>query len=155
MALYDTAGMERYTASIPPTYFRDAKAVILVYSIDCDDSMDNIPTWSGNFNICRLGESSLGLMPILVGNKADLEENRAVTHNRAIETGLLCGISSENIFEVSAKSGKGVDELFDKIALLINKTDATRPRRNTIVPGHEEEELKKSKTDKCVFCLTS
>ena len=152
--LYDTAGMERYTETIPPTYFRDAKAVVLVYSIDCDDSIGNIQMWAGNFNICRLGESSLGLTPILVGNKADLEENRAVNLNRAIETGLLCDVKPENVIEVSAKSGQGVQELFDKIALLVSKTD-TRPRRDTVIPGHEEEELKNSKTDKCMFCHTS
>ena len=71
ITLYDTAGMERFEGTIPPTYFRSARAVILVYSISSTDSINNIESWMESITPQRLeyvghiGE----ILRVIVGNK--------------------------------------------------------------------------------------
>ncbi len=137
MTLFDTAGMERFTSSIPPTYFRNAKVIILVYSIDSADSVSEMPDWIANYSINRLGNEMADIIPILVGNKCDLLESRDVSLPRVKETANLCGISEENLFEVSAYSGHGFKELFDKIAILVdNPYEKRNVKRKTIIANN-------------------
>ena len=140
--------MERYTSTIPPTYFRDAQYVLLVYSIDSDDSVSNIHTWAECFSFHRMGDAVNDINAVLVGNKADLESSRAVSSARANETALLLGIPENKVFEVSAKTGDGFDALFDSLAFSMSKSP--RPRRKTIRAGVDEEET--SKKNKKIIC---
>lgn len=135
MTLYDTAGMERYTSTIPPTYFRHAHAVILVYSVDNDESIGNIREWMENFSANRIGDSCNDMKVLLVGNKIDIMDNsRTVTEARIRETAKLCGLENEDqLYQISTKDGTNFDCLFDTLALAISTT--TRPRRKTIRAG--------------------
>ena len=122
--------MERFTGTVPPTYFRHAGVVILVYSIDNGESIGNIlKTWADNFSPNRLGESSYSLTRVLVGNKSDLEEERDVSHDRAVETARLCEVPPEMVFEMSALTGEGFDELFTKVAQILDS--AKQPTANS------------------------
>ena len=49
-------------------------------------------------------------MIYLVGNKADFEQEREVSHEKAIEW--ACQINLHKCFETSAKTGKSVEEVF-------------------------------------------
>ena len=110
--------MERYEGTVPPSYFRQAKAVIFVYSIDNPETIDNIMHWSDSVSPQRLefvgtrGE----ILRVLVGNKSDLEDDRQVSTKRGKDTAEALEIGNENFFEISAKSGKGFDELFQFVA---------------------------------------
>ena len=141
--------MERYTSTIPPTYFRDAQYVLLVYSIDSEDSISNIHTWAECFSFHRMGESVHDINAVLVGNKADMESVRAVSNARAKEIALVLGVPENKIFEISTRTGDGFDALFDSLALSMNKSP--RPRRKTIRAGINEEEST-SKKDKKRIC---
>ena len=118
ITLYDTAGMERFEATVPPTYFRNAKAVILVYAINNAESIGNITHWAESMSYQRLGSTSQSLVRALVGNKLDLDElgARQVMRNRGENTAENCEISEDMFFEVSAKTGQGVDEMFAAVA---------------------------------------
>lgn len=121
MTLFDTAGMERFTDTVPPTYFRHAGIVILVYSIDNAESIGNILNiWTDNFSPHRIGDSSYSLARVLVGNKSDLEEERDVSRDRAIETAHLCDIPMDMVFEISAQTGEGFDDVFSKLARILD-----------------------------------
>ena len=132
MTLFDTAGMERFTGTVPPTYFRHAGVVILVYSIDNAESIGNIlKTWADNFSPNRLGESSYSMTRVLVGNKSDLEEERDVSRDRAVETAHLCEVLPDMVFEVSALTGDGFEELFTKVAQILDSVQ--QPTMNSDV----------------------
>ncbi len=127
MSLYDTAGVERHMSTIPQTYFRWSKVVLLVYSIDDPDSFDSLSNWADNAIGARLG-GPLETIICLVGNKCDLDE-RMVTEDRALQYAENNDIDSELVFEVSAKDGTGVSEMFDKIALKMKPAVKTPPPR--------------------------
>ena len=152
MTLFDTAGMERFTVTIPPTYFRYAKVILLVYSIDNADSISDMPVWIGNYSINRLGDSIADAITIMLGNKADLEENRDVTIDRAKETARICGIPEENIFEISTRTGKGFDEFFDHLALLLSKSESRWKERKKTIRAHAPEENAPKKQTNCLSC---
>lgn len=149
MTLYDTAGMERYTATIPPTYFRHARAVILVYAVDNEESIGNISSWSENFSKHRIGDTVDTLKVLLVGNKVDL--NRTVSVNRVNEVAEICGIDSSLKYEISTMNNEGFDELFDDLAYLLNDTPTERRKtiRATGTPDNEEMKKKKVLCSKC------
>ena len=124
--------MERYEATVPPTYFRNAKAVILVYAINNTESIDNIIHWAESMSFQRLGNTSQSLVRALVANKLDLDdlEPRQVQKSRGKNTAEACEISEDMFFEVSAKTGEGVDEMFAAIARRI-KGPGEQEKRGT------------------------
>ena len=82
-------------------------AFLFVYSIADTPSVINIRTWYDD--IANFKDNALC---VLVGNKCDLEEDRQVTPSlvRYIADNLM--LDSDNLFEISAKTGEGFDELF-------------------------------------------
>ena len=110
--------MERYEGTVPPSYFRLARAVIFVYAIDNQESIDNIMHWSDSVSPQRLHfvGTQTEIVRLLVGNKSDLEDSRRVSVERGRDTAETLEIERENFFEVSAKNGNGCDELFQVIA---------------------------------------
>ena len=119
MTLWDTAGIERHMTTIPPTYFRSAKGVILVYSISDQETFESLTNWVEN-TVSAMGIGNQDLIKVLVGNKSDLSGERQVDIERAREFGRLYEIGEEFVREVSAKDGTGVKELFDLIGKEIN-----------------------------------
>ena len=113
MTLFDTAGIERHMSTIPPTYFRWSKVVMLVYSIDDSDTFDSLTGWSENAISARVGGETLF---VLVGNKLDLPSERRVDKSRAIMYAGNIDVETDMVFEVSALTGEGVDRMFDAIA---------------------------------------
>ena len=114
--------MERFEATVPPTYFRNAKAVVFVYAVNNQESIDNIIHWAESVSYQRLGDMSQRLIRALVANKIDLEEDeRIVEKKRGLNTAEVCEIDKEMYFEVSAKSGEGVDEMFAAVARMIKR----------------------------------
>ena len=107
--------MERFDSTVPPTYFRHARAVVFVYAINSQESIDNIVHWSESITPQRLGPQRTEMICALVGNKSD-DENREVTLKRGRDTADVCGFDKDLVFEASAKTGQGVDEMFDTIA---------------------------------------
>lgn len=119
MTLFDTAGVERYTQTIPPTYYRKAKVVILVYSVDNSDSFNAI---SSNWvDIPSSAEDTH--LTVIVGNKCDLNEDEEaeqfVPRRRAQTLASNHEIDQSLVFEISALTGKGFQELFDRVAVMM------------------------------------
>ena len=113
MTLFDTAGIERHMSTIPPTYFRWSKVVMLIYSIDDSDTFDSLTGWSENAISARFGGDTLYA---LIGNKLDLASERKVDKTRAITYASNLDIDTDMVFEVSALTGDGVEHMFNAIA---------------------------------------
>ncbi|CAI8009218.1 Ras-related protein Rab-37 [Geodia barretti] len=131
MTLYDTAGVERHTQTMLPTYFRRAKAIMLVYSIDNMESFGDIGSnWLDNSL-----NSANSARVVLVGNKVDLEDGqevggeskRVISRERAMQYAVMNDIDRSMVFEISAKTGHGVTEMFDAIVKTIDPVVQSQP----------------------------
>jgi small GTP-binding protein len=77
--IWDTAGQERYK-SITSCYYKGAKGAIVVYDITKKESFVNVDKWLQEFKKNADSDACY----ILVGNKCDLINDRAVTTEEAI-----------------------------------------------------------------------
>lgn len=102
--LYDTAGQEKFKSLIP-MYIRDANIIIVVYDISVEESFTHTEYWVNETKDLKKDNAIF----VLVGNKKDLEEKRAVPTNKANDYSKEKGFL---FYEVSAKTGEGVQELF-------------------------------------------
>ena len=68
MQIWDTAGQEKYN-SIISNYYKGTDVAIFVYSIDKEESFQNVEMWFKN-----LKENNNSSLNILIGNKKDLEK---------------------------------------------------------------------------------
>lgn len=101
----DTAGQEEYSA-MREQYMRTGEGFLLVYSITSRTSFDEIPTFQQQ--ILRVKDKDY-FPVIVVGNKCDLEAERAVSQQegRVMAENFNC-----KFIETSAKSRINVDEAF-------------------------------------------
>lgn len=132
--IWDTAGQERYK-SLAPMYYRNANAAIVVYDITQESSLERAKSWINELK----RQANQDIVIALTGNKLDLSSSErkidtAEAKNFADSEGLL-------FFEVSAKTGENIKELFTKIAnslplesqiksLKNQKIDLQRPNTN-------------------------
>lgn len=90
-------------------YYRNANCAVVVYDITQSASLTRAKAWVKELQ----HQANDNIVVALAGNKSDLEAERQVERDvaeaYAKEAGLL-------FFETSAKSGKGVNELFTAIA---------------------------------------
>lgn len=109
--IWDTAGQERYRA-LTPMYFQNAALIFLVFDLTKTETLEKISEFIDLFD----GRAPDYAKVVLVGNKADLIDERAVSE----KAGEDCAreIGAEFYFEVSAKTGMGVKDLFTRAALI-------------------------------------
>lgn len=78
MQLWDTAGQERFRAIIN-AYYRGAHGVIVVFDLTRAVTLQNVDHW---FDEIRL-HAERDVVTLLVGNKADLTDQRVVAMDTA------------------------------------------------------------------------
>ena len=147
LEVWDTAGQEQYRA-VTKMYYKDVHGVILVYDTTDTSSFDKAKFWLDDLDLHgnKMEER------ILVGSKMDLAAKREVSLYEAKK------FASERKLEwteCSAKTGDGVNEMFDiligKIVTSYNNNAAFRNlfSRSTIVsvgpPISEADEVHRSK----------
>ena len=102
--IWDTAGQERFK-TITSAYYKGSHGIILVYDITDRDSFNNITSWIGETK----KHAGPGIMRILVGNKADLNDARKVSHKEGAE---FAEREKMLFFETSAKAKINIEETF-------------------------------------------
>eukprot|EP00434_Breviolum_minutum_P019983 symbB.v1.2.017627.t1/scaffold1340.1/size241236/12 len=120
--VWDTAGQERFR-TITPAYYRAAMGVVICYDITDKASFEHIDYWLQQLE--QHGDE--GVQRVLVGNKADLNENRKVTKEEGQK---LATQYNMKFFETSAKTGQDVDEAFLSIA-----DDVVKQRYSDVQPN--------------------
>ncbi|XP_075482255.1 ras-related protein Rab11D-like [Primulina tabacum] len=102
--IWDTAGQERYRA-VTSAYYRGAMGAMLVYDITKRQTFDHIPRWLEELR----AHADKSIVIILIGNKSDLEDQRAVPTEDAKEFA-----QKEELFflETSALGATNVEEAF-------------------------------------------
>ena len=106
--IWNTAGQERYH-SLPPNYYKSAKAALVVYDITRVETFDRAKLWVKKLK--RV--ASRDIVIALAGNNLDSNSSRTVGYEEANayaeENGLIFKEMSEN-------NGTNVDEIFLEIA---------------------------------------
>ena len=78
LQIWDTAGQERFKA-ITSSYYRGAHGVIIVFDVTNKDSFKNVENWLADIEEYK----SKNVARLLVGNKADLGDERQVSSEDA------------------------------------------------------------------------
>ena len=127
--IWDTAGQEKFQ-TVAKHYYKGANGVLLTYDISKRKSFNRIEFW-----LKELKENNKidDLVIYLVGNKIDLEDKREISEEEGKKYAKENNI---NFFEASAKTGQGVNKLFNQIIKkTVDKIIASK--------GKEEAEDKK------------
>ena len=121
---WDTAGQEIFH-SLTKNFYRKADGIIIVYDITNKESFERVQDWIKS--VYDNTETYKEIQMIIVGNKIDLEEMRAVRKEDGLKIGKYYEI---DFFEASAKNAEGVNNFMIKIIgdILNNKVND----RNTI-----------------------
>ncbi|KAJ9100781.1 GTPase Ypt2 [Naganishia cerealis] len=142
LQIWDTAGQERFR-TITTAYYRGAMGILLVYDVTDEKSFQNIKTWHQNVE----QHASDGVDKILIGNKCDWDEKRAVTLEQGRQLADELGI---RFVETSAKDNEGVEEAFFTLARdiktrLIDSNPANKDGANPAEDSKSDVNLNKPK----------
>jgi Ras-related protein Rab-18 len=109
LTIWDTAGQERFR-TLTSSYYRGAAGLILVYDVTRRETFSNLAdVWLREVDLYSTVPDAVRLV---VANKCDLEEQRAVTRAEGVAFAKAHGCL---FLEVSAKSRLGVEEAFEEL----------------------------------------
>ena len=142
LQIWDTAGQEKFRG-LTPLYFRGANVALIVYAIDNIDSFHSVEKW-----LSRLKESAGNEVHLfLVANKIDNIAYKVVESNEGQELAEKIGTV---FYEVSAKTGQGVDDLFAEIPEAFDNQSDQQSNTSTIkIDRKSSSKKRKSKLKKC------
>ena len=111
LQIWDTGGQERFS-SIRPMYYRGSLGALLIFDLTNSATFEHLPGWIEEVRANVKNEIPL----LLVGNKSDLVEQRAVSLEE-----INFFTKDFNLFymETSAKTGEGVGDCFYILACLM------------------------------------
>ncbi|MFX1280139.1 MAG: GTP-binding protein [Promethearchaeota archaeon] len=111
LQIWDTGGQERFS-SIRPMYYRGSLGALLIFDLTNSATFEHLPGWIEEVRANVKTEIPL----LLVGNKSDLVDQRAVSLGEINEF-----TRNFNLFymETSAKTGEGVGDCFYILACLM------------------------------------
>ena len=114
LQIWDTAGQERFR-TITSAYYRGADGIIMVYDVTSSESFDHVEEWLSEVDRYASENTS----KLLVGNKADLMDDKQVTQETAQRFADKLNIP---FLETSAKTATNVDAAFLTMAKELIKT---------------------------------
>ena len=139
--IFDTAGQEKYR-SLAANFLKKADGIILVYDITYKISFENLNKWLKDIN-----ENAKGLPIVLIGNKADLEENREVSKEEGNEFAKKINEEIE-FYEASCKTGENIKEAIRFLVEKIYKKYQGKNMAEESIIIKKENKNKNNKKDK-------
>ena len=133
LQIWDTGGQERFRY-VRPLYYKGSMGCIILFDLTNRESFDHVPKW-----LEEVKKESGNIPILLVGNKSDLINERAVSLDEAKQ------LSKDlNMFyiESSAKNGKGVGDVFAILSLLMIGEDIPPEMLGSNLP--RESDIKQS-----------
>jgi len=111
LQIWDFGGEKRFRFLLP-SYCRGAQGGLFLYDITSKKSLESIKEWTS------LVFENAGQIPILlIGAKADLEENRQISKEEGMEFAKKMGLAG--FVETSSKSGQNVEITFETLAKIM------------------------------------
>ena len=110
LQIWDTCGQEIYKSLIS-NFYRNSSLAVLVYAIDNKESFNHVENWLNDLK----SQANPDVRIFLVGNKADLEEDRKIKKEDAekykedqhldlfLETSAKTGLNARNVLVEAAK----------------------------------------------------
>ncbi|MFX1366700.1 MAG: Rab family GTPase [Promethearchaeota archaeon] len=115
LVIWDIAGQDKYDVS-RKMFFQGVVGALLVYDITREDTFTGIESkWLNDLN--DFSEKDLSF--ILIGNKTDLNDSRAVSTEKG--RAFADKINAADFVETSAKYGENVEEAFKKLVIKVLK----------------------------------
>ena len=115
LQIWDTCGQEAYRSLIT-SFYRNSSLAIIAYSIDNENSYNNIEAWLNEIKTQANPETKI----FLIGNKVDLENSRKVATEVAKQFSKEHGFNY--FFETSAKTGFNAQNVFIQAAKELYKS---------------------------------
>ncbi|MBN2157214.1 MAG: GTP-binding protein [Candidatus Lokiarchaeota archaeon] len=135
LQIWDFGGEDRFRIMVP-TLCLGSHGCIFMYDVTRPSTLNSHHSWTYIVKE-RCGKD----VPImLVGNKIDLVEKRAISTEHGIEVAKRSGFTGFS--ETSAKDGTNVDSTFETIARLmvqrmhrLEKEDQSKDKKSTVIVG--------------------
>lgn len=137
LALWDTAGQEDYDRLRPVSY-PDTNVVLICFSVDVRDSFFNVTAkW-----LPEIQHHCPGVPIVLVGTKCDLRQSSVAGGDKKRNTSSVCKeegavlakrIGAKCYLETSAKTGDGVNDLFQRAAEVALNFKQQPPKRSCCI----------------------
>ncbi|XP_065063877.1 ras-related protein Rab-27A-like isoform X2 [Rhopilema esculentum] len=128
LQLWDTAGQERFR-SLTAAFFRDAMGFLLMFDLTNEESFVNVRSWLSQLQTHAYSEDP---MIVLIGNKADLVDQRRVDEEDARALADSLGLK---YFETSAATGTNVEFAIDSLLDLVMEQMERCVDKSTLPPG--------------------
>ena len=111
LQIWDTCGQEIYKSLIS-NFYRNSSLAVLVYAIDNKESFNHVENWLNDLK----SQANPDIRIFLVGNKADLEEDRKIGKEEGQK------YKEEDLFiETSAKTGHNARNVLVEAAKILYK----------------------------------
>jgi small GTP-binding protein len=125
LQIWDMSGQTEFRR-LRQQYLEATDCAIIIFDLTRRSSLDAVPSW-----VEEARESNPKLPAVLVGNKADMTEARAVTEKEAAS--LAKSLRMLFYMEASAKSGDNIDQVFREVAKQL-VAPRKRPERRKTAP---------------------
>ena len=137
LQIWDTCGQEFYR-SLVSSFYRNTSLAIIVYAINNQKSFDDLDLWIKDLK----SNSSPDIKIFLIGNKADLSEERVISKEMAEK--IKEDYELDYFMETSAKTGLNIQELFVKAAKVLfeDYSDYKKEKRHRKKIVNQEKENK-------------
>lgn len=109
MKIWDTSGQEKFQV-ITPSMYRNSKGIIIVFDLTNKKSFEKIHKWLTSI---KLHTNPKNLAVFLLGNKADMWEERVIDYEKAKD---IADANNIEYYETSAISGENVNKAFEEIS---------------------------------------
>eukprot|EP00826_Nyctotherus_ovalis_P053043 TRINITY_DN682_c0_g3_i1.p2 TRINITY_DN682_c0_g3~~TRINITY_DN682_c0_g3_i1.p2 ORF type:complete len:199 (+),score=67.23 TRINITY_DN682_c0_g3_i1:77-673(+) len=130
LKIWDTAGQERFR-TITHTFYKQAEGVLLVFDLTDRESFESLSAWIKTIQ----DHADERIVKYLVGNKADLAEERKVNKQEALH---VANHYKMKYYETSARNNVNVKEVIEDITKEVYETISAKEthtqihgRRNT------------------------
>ena len=158
MQIWDTAGQEKFN-SLVKSYYQNTEVGIFLYSIDKEDSFDNVQTWYTNFK----ENSTQNSFNVLIGNKKDLEdekrevsfekgENFAKQNEFKFFKEVTCKLDNEanDIIDIFDEIGKNFYEFYKRNRTISSSVDNGYVASKSMVALGERQRKNKEGKQCCI-----
>ena len=125
LQIWDTAGQETFQ-SVAKVFYKGAQCIFLMYDLTRAVTFDKVRLWLKEVR----DAASENTLIILVGNMLDLEDQRMVAKEQALE--LKGKENLDSFVETSAKTGANVRDLFVRVAKMLFVRDAGKEQQKPV-----------------------